>query len=93
MVTGARLSQIARLTVADLQDGAAPRLTMPSSRKGRGRRGRKPSKSPGPITREVADEFASNRPTDQPFSENPASDLYSIPTRRASLVSAEAGQA
>src|SRR5262249_13449503 len=34
-VTGARSSQIARLTVQDLQDdGLAPRLMMPSSRKG-----------------------------------------------------------
>ena len=38
-VTGARVSQIARLEVQDLQDDcAAPRLMMPSSRKGRGRK-------------------------------------------------------
>jgi integrase len=38
-VTGARASQILRLTVGDLQDkGPAPRLLMPSSRKGRRRR-------------------------------------------------------
>jgi integrase len=37
-VTGARASQIGRLQVGDLQDGAAPRLMMPSSRKGRTRR-------------------------------------------------------
>jgi integrase len=35
-VTGARRSQAARLTVADLQDGRAPRLMMPSSLKGKG---------------------------------------------------------
>ena len=47
-VTGARLSQIARLTVADLQaDNGAPRLLMPTSRKGRSR---KPGKRPVPIT-------------------------------------------
>jgi integrase len=34
--TGARRSQVARLTVADLQDGHAPRLMMPSSAKGKG---------------------------------------------------------
>lgn len=36
--TGARPSQVSRLNVADLQDGAEPRLLMPCSRKGRGRR-------------------------------------------------------
>jgi integrase len=35
-VTGARRSQAARLTVADLQDGRTPRLMMPSSLKGKG---------------------------------------------------------
>jgi integrase len=33
-VTGARVSQLARLTISDLQDGEAPRLMMPSSKKG-----------------------------------------------------------
>lgn len=51
-VTGARLSQIARLTVADLQaDKDAPRLLTPGSLKGRGR---KPGKVPVPITSELA---------------------------------------
>jgi integrase len=36
--TGARSSQIEGLRVCDLQDGASPRLMMPSSRKGRRRR-------------------------------------------------------
>jgi integrase len=36
-VTGARASQLLRLEVRDLQDGAAPRLLLPSSRKGRRR--------------------------------------------------------
>jgi integrase len=38
-ITGARVSQIARLEVQDLQDDrtTAPRLAMPTSRKGRGR--------------------------------------------------------
>jgi integrase len=35
-VTGGRVSQIARLEARDLQDGIAPRLMMPASRKGRG---------------------------------------------------------
>ena len=37
-ITGARPSQIARLQVQDLQDGPAPRLMMPVSRKGRGKK-------------------------------------------------------
>ena len=37
-VTGARVSQLAKLTVDDLQTGAAPRLMIPSSKKGRGRK-------------------------------------------------------
>jgi integrase len=38
-VTGARISQLARLDIADLQDDRAdPRLQMPSSRKGKGRK-------------------------------------------------------
>lgn len=38
-VTGARMSQLARLEVQDLQDGRTdPRLMMPSSRKGRGKK-------------------------------------------------------
>ena len=34
--TGARVSQLARLQAQDLQDGPAPRLMMPASRKGKG---------------------------------------------------------
>src|SRR5262249_37174064 len=38
-VTGARVSQLARLTVEDLQaEGSEPRLMMPSARKGKGRK-------------------------------------------------------
>jgi integrase len=64
-VTGARISQIARLTVADRQaDNGTPRLMMPTSRKGRGR---KPGKRPVPITRELAAKLASNRPSNEPL--------------------------
>jgi integrase len=59
-VTGARLSQIARLTVGDLQNGGQPRLMMPTSRKGRGH---KPAKRPVPITDSLSAKLASNRPT------------------------------
>lgn len=63
-VTGARVSQLARLTVGDLQDGSAPRLMMPASRKGRGR---KPGKYPVAITQELAHRLATNRPSGEPL--------------------------
>jgi integrase len=63
-VTGARLSQIARLTVGDLQDGREPRLLMPNSRKGRGR---KPEKRPVSITLDLAGKLASNRSASEPL--------------------------
>jgi integrase len=51
-ITGTRVSQIARLEVQDLQDDrAAPRLMMPSSRKGRGR---KVERRPVPIPASLA---------------------------------------
>jgi integrase len=51
-VTGARNTQINRLTVSDLQvANGGPRLLMPSSRKGRSR---KPGRSPIPITEALA---------------------------------------
>jgi integrase len=50
-VTGARVSQIARLQIADLQVAAA-RLMMPSSRKGRGVK--KVTRAPVPILAELA---------------------------------------
>jgi integrase len=52
-VTGARVSQLARLEIADLQaDRADPRLMMPSSRKGRGHK--RISRAPVPITASLA---------------------------------------
>jgi integrase len=48
-VTGARLSQLARLEVQDMRtDRAAPRLMMPASRKGRGKKAMQ--RRPVPIT-------------------------------------------
>jgi integrase len=65
-VTGSRLSQIARLTVADLQmdNGRTPRLLMPTSRKGRGR---KAGKRPVPITDGLAAKLDSNRSAEAPL--------------------------
>jgi integrase len=63
--TGARLSQISRLTVADLQDDREPRLLMPCSRKGRGKRAI--IKRPVPITKSLAAKLKSNRAADAPL--------------------------
>lgn len=46
--TGARFSQVARLTVADVIEGPAPRLMVPTSRKGRDP-SRKASHVPAPV--------------------------------------------
>jgi integrase len=50
--TGARVSQIHRLEVQDLQLGPAPRLMMPASRKGKG--AKKVTRRPVPISPELA---------------------------------------
>jgi integrase len=67
-VTGARVSQLARLEVQDLQDDrTAPRLTMPSSRKGRGR---KIERRPVPIPTSLAAKLkaaGSGRAADAPL--------------------------
>jgi integrase len=60
-VTGARCSQVARLLVGDLQAGAEPRLLMPCSKKGRGR---KSAKRSVPITVNLAAKLQSNRAAD-----------------------------
>ena len=55
-VTGARVSQLARLEVQDLQDDrTTPRLMMPSSRKGRGQK--KITRRPVPIPVSVAEKL------------------------------------
>src|SRR5215468_7015751 len=56
-VTGARPSQIARLEVGDLRDGSEPRLMMPASRKGRGKK--KISHYPVPISTDLANRLVS----------------------------------
>jgi integrase len=69
-VTGARLSQLARLEVADLQaDGSEPRLLMPLSAKGRARTKRH-ERRPVPITpalTAVLKQEAAGRPSDAPL--------------------------
>jgi site-specific recombinase XerD len=67
-VTGARTSQLERLTVGDLQDnGAAPRLMMPSSRKGKRKRiGRTPVPIPAALARALR-RAAVDRSLDEPL--------------------------
>ena len=69
-VTGARLSQLARLEVGDLQaERPDPRLLMPLSAKGRmraKRHERRPVPIPAPLARVLAEQ-ASGRPLDAPL--------------------------
>jgi integrase len=77
-VTGARVSQLARLEVGDLQnDRSEPRLMMPSARKGRGRK--RIERRPVPIpfnlamTLKRADE---GRPSESPLLTRPGSEAW-----------------
>ena len=58
-VTGARVSQLARLESHDLQDGDAPRLLIPASRKGRGAKA--VLRRPVPISPSLAARLKSDR--------------------------------
>jgi integrase len=68
-VTGARVSQLARLEVQDVQaDRADPRLMMPSSRKGRGQK--KIMRRPVPIPESLVERLRhaiGDRPNDAPL--------------------------
>jgi integrase len=65
-VTGARYSQIVGLLVGDLQDAkGAPRLQMPTSKKGRGTK--RIGRYPVPISQSLAAKLRSNRPSDEPL--------------------------
>jgi len=69
-VTGARPSQIVRLEVRDLQDGCEPRLMMPASRKGKGKKAR--SHYPVPISADLAGRLAApDRPANAPLVTRP----------------------
>ena len=64
-MTGARVSQLARIEVQDLQaDRAAPRLMMPTSRKGKGNKA--VQRRPVPIPPGLAAKLRAARPTGQP---------------------------
>jgi len=74
-VTGARTSQLEHLEVCDLQDdGSAPRLQMPSSRKGNRRRiERRPVPIPAALARSLRS-AAGDRAPHEPLLQAPASD-------------------
>jgi integrase len=77
-VTGARISQIANLRVADLQaERSDPRLMMPSSRKGRGQK--KITRVPVPIPSRLAEKLkntSKNKATDAPLLTKPSGDRW-----------------
>jgi integrase len=66
-VTGARASQLLRVEVCDLQDGTAPRLMVPTSRKGRRRKTeRRPLPIPPALARALR-QAAAGRPGNAPL--------------------------
>jgi integrase len=77
-VTGARVSQLARLEVGDLQgDRADPRLMMPSARKGRGRK--RIERRPVPIPTNMATvlkQAGAGRPSEAPLLTKPSGELW-----------------
>jgi integrase len=95
--TGARISQLAGLDVVDLHDGPAPRLMIPTSKKGRGTK--KLRHYPAPLTTDLARrlrEAAVGRAPGQPLLVKPSprptgrpnggrADVIWTPERRAQL--------
>jgi integrase len=77
-VTGARVSQLANLRVADLQDNRPdPRLMMPSSRKGRGRK--QITHVPVPIPRSMAEtlkRLSKDKAPDSPLLTKPSGERW-----------------
>jgi len=76
-VTGARVSQLWRLTVQDVQGRGEPRLMMPSSRKGRGVK--KVQRRPLPISASLAARLrlaAQGRPGTAPLLVKPSSEPW-----------------
>jgi integrase len=66
-VTGARFSQLRRLRVDDVQDGAAPRLMLPGSFKGKRRKSeRKPLPIPAALAHALQ-QHAAGRPDEAPL--------------------------
>ena len=83
-VTGARISQLARLEVGDLQgDRSDPRLMMPGARKGRGRK--RVERRPVPIPTNLAavlKQAGAARPSEAPLLTKPSGELWRPPDHR-----------
>jgi integrase len=94
-ITGARVSQIHRLEVQDLQLGNAPRLMMPASRKGKG--AKKVMRRPVPISPGLATTLAATiegraptaallvKPSGEPWKKSDHSRPFARIARRAGL--------
>jgi integrase len=94
-ITGARVSQIRRLEVQDLQLGKAPRAMMPASRKGKG--GKKVMRRPVPISVGLASRLAAAaerqapnapllvKPSSEPWKKSDHSRPFARVARRAGL--------
>jgi hypothetical protein len=77
--TGARESQIARSEVFDLQDGAAPRLMVPTSKKGRNRRIERKALPISPRLAAMLRQEAAGRAPHQPLLRRDFSAKLSLP--------------
>jgi integrase len=98
-VTGARVSQLAGLEVQDLQNGSAPRLLIPASRKGKGTKA--VLRRPVPISPALADRLAAAasgrpviapllvKPSGSPWRKSDHSRLFSRAAKRCDLDTAE----
>jgi integrase len=98
-ITGARVSQISRLEIQDLQLGSAPRLMMPASRKGKGVK--KVMRRPMPISAGPAARLAAAveghvptapllvKPSGQPWKKSNHSRLFARVIMRIGLDSKE----
>jgi integrase len=78
--TGARSSQLAALDVFDFQDGPLPRLMMPSSKKGKGKK--KIQRRPTPISPDLAQRLRAaiaDRPRTAPLLVKPAPMVKHLP--------------
>jgi integrase len=77
-VTGARVSQLARLEVGDLQgERSDPRLMMPSARKGRGRKRIERRPVPIPINLAIVlKQAGAGRPNEAPLLTKPSGDQW-----------------
>jgi integrase len=88
-VTGARISQLAKLTADDLQDGETPRLMIPASKKGRSPKA--VLRRPVPIPQELAARLAGSvgellrKPSGAPWSKSDHNRLFARAAKACGL--------